>query len=240
MKTGPICVAVLALAAAVPSFAASPVTSGGRESLFVSDGIERWSIGLDAASIRRGVAINGAQSRLEASAFGGFIGWRGIPWMTLYTVLGQADAEIGFDDLDSGFYGALGAHATLWQYDMTDPEFLTGRWSVRVHGEFAMADLSAGDWQDVSGSLRLQYEIFTTSIEDTQTMPFSLALFAGPMFSVMDGTVATAGMSRDFEVTEEIGVVAGIELSISHNVLIGAGLEYTDDSTWVGSLRYKF
>ena len=240
MKTGLPYVAALVAAAALPAFAASPVTSGSRDALFVSDGLENWSIGIDGASIRRGVDLEGFPDRLEATYFGGFVGWRAVPWLTIYGVLGQAEAEIGIDNLDDGMYWALGANATVWQYDMTDPEFLTGRWSIRVHGEFAAADLTSGEWQDLSGSLRLQYEIFTEAVEATQRMPYSLALFAGPMVSVLDGKVELLGITDDFEADDEVGVVAGLELSISHNVLLGLGAEILDDTTWVGSLRYKF
>lgn len=235
-----IAVGLILLASLLPASAASPVASGSREALIVSDGIEGWSLGVDGASIRRDAKIAGFLDKLEATSYGGFVGWRGVPWLTLYTVLGQADADLGVDTLGDGFYWALGLQATVWQMDMLDPEFLSGRWSIRFGAEYASADLASGEWQDVSASLRLQYEIFVESVEATQKIPYSLALYAGPMYSGLDGNVSVNGFREDFEADQEVGIVAGIELSISHNVLLGIGAEYFDDVTWVGSLRYKF
>lgn len=235
-----IAVGLVLWASMLPASAASPVASGSREALFVSDGIEGWSLGVDASSIRRDLAIEGFLDGLESTTYGGFIGWRGVPGLTLYTVLGHADANVGVDALGDGFYWSLGFQATVWQLDMLDPEFLSGRWSIRLGAEYASADLSSGEWQDVSASLRLQYEIFVESVEATQKIPYSLALYAGPMYSGLDGNVSVNGFGEDFEADEDLGLVAGIELSISHNVLLGIGVEYFDDVTWAGSLRYKF
>ncbi len=84
---------VLAVSAAVSCPAASPVSSGSRDALFVSDGIEGWSLGIDASMISRGASIAGFPDTLEADTYGAFLGWRGVRWLTLYTVLGQGDAQ---------------------------------------------------------------------------------------------------------------------------------------------------
>lgn len=221
--------------------AASTVSPGSRDALVASDGLHGLTLGMDFISIRRDVTDPaGRLAPLETQAYGAFAGWQATPWLMAYGILGNADTEIGLDDVGDDFFWAAGLHVNLWRYDATDPEFLSGRWSVRAACEYASANLPRGEWSDITASLRLHWEIFAESIESRERVPYSLGLYAGPMISFLDAETEPGSFREKFEGDKEWGVAFGVEINPSHNTTIAMGLESMEDLSWTLSARYTF
>lgn len=222
------------------SFAATPIVGGGRDAMIEIVKIRNWVVGVDALQIRRDVDLEGFPDELESDWYGGFLGFRPIEWLMMYGALGRTTAEVGMDDLEEGLGWALGLHARIWRYDLKDPQFLAGQWSVRAGGEFRRANGDAGYWQMWSVSADLHYELFAASPASTDRVPFSLGLYTGPLFSSLDGRYEAGNLSEDFEGDGTWGVVAGAEVNLSHNFLIGLQLEFVKGTSWGVSARYTF
>lgn len=220
--------------------------SGTRETLFESTDLSRWSVGGDYTLLKRDVVSAWPQGdRLEVESFGIYAGYRPVPWLTLQGTLSVPDTTIAGHDFNDGDLGwGLGLQANLWRYDLADPDFMNGRYSLRAGLDYQSADysddLGGGDWSEFTGALWLHYETFADRMKDTDKHPYSLALFVGPMFSMIDGSTDARIGTGDFEEKEDLGVGGGAELSISHNCILGVTLEYFDHVSYRWSLRYHF
>ncbi|MCX7818769.1 MAG: hypothetical protein N2652_06135 [Kiritimatiellae bacterium] len=230
--------AACALAPRTP--AATPIVGGSRDAMIEVVEIRRWVVGADALQLRRDVTQEGFPGELEGDWYGAFLGLRPTRWMLLYGALGRASADVGPDALGEGLGWSLGMHLRLWRYDLKDPEFLAGRWSVRAGGEFRRADSDGGHWQTASGSADLHFEMFADSPASTDRVPFSFALYAGPLYSALDGRSESGPIREDFEGESAWGVAAGAEVHLSHNFLLGLQLEFLDGTSWGLSARYTF
>ncbi len=222
------------------AIAATSIVGGGREALVEVAEIRNWVVGADALKIRRDVDFDGSSEELDSDWYGVFLGFRPRAWLMLYGTLGRTTAETEWDDLDDGLGWSLGIHTRIWRYDLKDPEFLAGRWSVRAGGEFRRSDHDAGYWQTASASADLHYELFVDSPAATDRVPFSLGLYAGPLYSWLDGKVEGDTWTEDFEGDGSWGVAAGAEVHLSHNFLIGLQLEWVKATSWGVSARYTF
>lgn len=231
---------LFAIAAALASRAAAPSAGSQREALIECKDLRPWVIGADVVLLRRDVDTEGFPGRLEATLVGGFVGFRPMRWLTLYGTLARATADIGIDDLDDGIAGSIGLHANLSSHDLSDPEFLSGRWSLRLGAEYEQADLDAGEWRTIAASAVVHWEIFAESPRATERSPFSFALYAGPLFSNLDGKIKTMPVHEDFDGVADWGVTVGMEVHLSHNFLLAAGVEFIEGTSWLISLRQTF
>ena len=217
---------------------------GSRESLVDVTGLSPWTIGADYFREVRGLD-NSAATRLPSHSYGAFVGYRPLDWLTICTTLGEAKTELRDTDEDSSnFRWSIGLQGNIWSYDLTDPEFLSGRWSIRTDLEYARTEVSGehadGVWGELSAALLLNYEIFVKDIKSTEEMPYSLALYAGPILSMLDGSVTDTDTDININESKLVGVVAGADLYVSHNFSVGAGVQSFDHISWQGSVRYHF
>ncbi len=238
--------ACLALAVSIQAGTVAP--PGGRDSLFDVQSISCWSIGVDYQSEGRDVLydgeLEGMNDHFETEELVAYLGLRLTPWLTVFGTVGMVDLEMG--DVDASHDGrwSAGLQASLWQYDLQDPEFLAGRYTVRGIVEYGEAetedDYASGDWSELNVALLLNWEIFVDTIDSLDRYPYSLSLYAGPMFSLIDGDIMSMGVDVDYEEDSEWGIVVGASLNISHNFAVDFGVQHFDDTGYRGGLRYHF
>ena len=225
---------------------ASAATLGGlgmRDSLTAAEGLERLSVGVDYAQLNRPVSLDqGGTQNLRARIISGQLGFDVLPWLTAFATAGRSEAKF---DAESGYHGgqfkwSAGLKANWWHYDIVDPDFLEGRLSFQSTAEFAQYRSGKGSeeikWNEGYADLTLNYEIFSTKMNDTAQVPYSLVLYGGPALSKVDGSAAGADFSED----RLLGVVGGVDLFISHNLSLGGQVLFFDKSTLSASLRYHF
>ncbi len=215
-------------------------TGGHRDALLTTTTLRRLIIGADAVQMRRDVDFGRVTEELEVTRYAAFLGAEVLPWLTLYGTIGHVEADVGMDTLDNGVAGSVGLQGRLWKMDIRDPAFMAGRASLRTGAEYLYAAPDLGNWKTLTVGVQLHYELFTESIQTTERVPYSLGLYAGPIYSWLDGRADDALWGEDFEGSSAWGVAAGAELNISHNLLLAVGIEYVDHSTWSASLRYAF
>lgn len=225
---------------AICTLAATSIVGGPRDAMVEVVEIRNWIVGADATQTRRDVDINGLSDRLESDRYSGFLGFCPTKWLILYGTLGRVMADVGPADLGEGWGWGLGLHSRLWRHDLKDPEFLAGRWSIRAGAEVRRADCDAGHWQTVSAAADLHFELFAESPAAIDRVPFSLGLYAGPLYSLLDGRVDIGVQNRDFEGASSWGFAGGVEVYLSHNVVIGLQLEFVEGTSWGVSARYTF
>ncbi len=236
----------LSAGAALAATQPAPMT---RQALVTSDGLPRTSVGVGIDLIERGIRPdNRAQGMLEGTAYYGSLGYDLRGWLTLFGTAGiiqldQFPTSGAGTEFDSDLRWSVGLKANLWHLDLKNPEYLRGRVSIGLLGEYTRYRTASGstdlEWTDTVLMLPVGYEI------PNEPMSFwgvhSLYLFAGPVWSVIDGTIKPAASARtDFEAADETGAVAGLEIFAAPNLSIGAhGLYLHDLSVTIG-LHYHF
>lgn len=221
---------------------------GSRESLFQSNDLYPFSVGMDYKDLSRDIQWNGGgETTLEGRNVSAFIGVDIFPWLTLFGTAGLNEAEVdGGGEGSSDPLFSIGSDVNLWQYDLKNPEFIEGRLSLRGGFEAAFADFNderAGDgnWTELDASLTANYEIYVADIKDLKRVPYSLVLYVGPLLSKLDGEVGSGDAQRDFEESTSLGVGYGVNLFIASNLSTGFHVQSFDGNmSWRSSLRYRF
>ncbi|MDZ4198616.1 MAG: hypothetical protein U1E27_04930 [Kiritimatiellia bacterium] len=221
--------------------------AGSRESLLMSRRLAPLSIGADYENFTREVLwVGGGAATLEGKGASAYIGFDPIPWLTIFGTAGQISADMGGPgEAGDDTLWSVGASINFWHIDLTHPEFISGRLSIRGGAEGRFADfedptLGAGKWVEQNFSVTANYEIYVQDRAAVKRVPYSLMLNVGWLVSKIEGEVGVGAARRDFEEDRATAVTAGVELFVSSNLSLGVHLQSFESSNWRASLRYRF
>lgn len=208
-----------------------------------------WRLGLVYAHLSRQVELEGAEWRLRGQGVDAAIGVSPWPWMLLYGQAGGSQARLDGvmdENTDYGAGGLLGVRVNLWQL-YEGVQNTAWRVTLGLAGQYAFragADNGDGDieWRETLVMLPLDYHLtFARSFRNFYMAEFhSLAVYAGPAFSKLDGTWTRQAAEQDFEEVQSFGVVGGVELWLLENLAFGARADWFDGTAMQLSLRYRF
>lgn len=237
MKRMAVWFGCLAAVSCIGAASAQMADVGSRESLVKSEDLYPFSAGVDYLSLSRAIEWEGGQEgEMEGDGWALFFGVDPVPWLTVYLAAGFTETSVTSVPAESTDpIWSFGMDMNLWQYDLTDPEFMEGRLSVRGGFAGSLGEMEEGDWTEWSGYLTANYEIFVKKVQSIDRVPYSLALCVGPAFSFLDGE---AGM--DFEGADTVGLVYGVDLFVSHTLSVGFHLQDVDSTNYRISARYRF
>ena len=249
IKSISIAVIIAWMLGGLPVLAATLTASDSRDTLFTQQSLDNLSIGGVVESLKRDMQYdNGGKTKLEAFNYYGYVGYDFLQWLTLFGTLGGCQAKsTEYDTFGNGkVKWSAGLNLKIWHFDIYDPSWMAGRCSIRAMGEYSQyqsgnSDTTRLKWQDIYASVTLNYEVFVSRMDDTESYPYSLLLYVGPAFSKVDGKRETAMQNYDFSEAHNIGIAAGADLFASHNLSIGAQLQYYfDQPTLSASVMYNF
>lgn len=240
-------VLILLLMGATQAPAASQLTKSQRASLVESDGIPRTSVGASLEMIERDLDMDGRTTgRLESTAYYGFLGYDLRPWLKAFATAGAVEADrVGPSTggaYDSDLRWSLGLSANLWHVDVRSPDYLRGRLSIALETEYISNEASStsadAEWTEIRAVLPFGFEI------PNEPMSFwgvnSLYLYAGPIYSALDGEVTASGRRTDVESSDELGATVGADIFAAPNLSFGAQILYLDDVSITASVRFHF
>jgi hypothetical protein len=219
-----------------------------RHTLSYSPSLENVSVGLFAATGMRSVVgdNSSAEISLESETAGVMIGYDFASWLTGFTTLGSGRIRKEEDNAyaDQGFRGSLGLSANLWRTDLTHPEFLEGTISFKTVMEYSQLTSSGTkadyEWNELSVSFPLSYEMFTSYGEFESDQIFSLVLYAGPAYSGVDGSITGSSRDVSFSEADAIGITTGADLYFADNLALGGQFRIFEDTEVSVSLFYHF
>jgi len=207
---------------------------------------DRVSVGIGYDRIERGIDLDrGLESTLEANSVSGYAGLDVLPWLTVFVTAGsvELDSDSGIDT-DPGLKISGGLNAYLWEADVLVPAFMAGRLSLKVTAELARfeSDTAIGkaSWMEAIVALPLGYEKFDSYATGSTGLETSLALYAGPAVSYLDGSLGTPFGDVNFDGSELVGLVAGMDVYFSPQVSVGAQVTVFDEVSYGASMRFHF
>jgi hypothetical protein len=229
--------------------AAAPVTMAD-DAMIETAELTRVSLGAGVEMIGRDVTISRTvNGNLDGLAYYGYLGLDLTDWLTLFGTAGSVtlnslDGSGLPDNFSSDLRWSGGINASLWHVNVIDPGIMRGRFSIGLVVEYSDYAASVGNsdvaWTDFAVSLPVGYEI------PNDPMAFagveSLYLFAGPIYSVIDGDygIADSKTAFEFEQAHDMGVAGGFELYLAPTVSLGAQLQLIDDLSMSASARFHF
>lgn len=244
----------VAIVASVLTLQAGLVVAGtfpgsiSREPLVRGSISDRLSVGVSYERVRRGIDVDGVPltGDFEADHLRGYLGYDMLPWMTVFVSAGATELKGGtWSDTDYDLSVSAGLHGYLWEGDVLTPAFAAGRMSIKATMEIGRysADSNAGgsDWIEFVAALPFGYEIFERYPVGKSGLSTSLALYAGPAFSYLDGDVAVLpGVTSSFSSDQELGALAGADVYFSPVVSIGGYALIMDEVSYGATARFHF
>ena len=208
-----------------------------------------WQVGLAYERVSRTVARRGVEWDLSADIAEAMIGVSPWPWMLIYAQAGASQWRLEGamrEDADPGAGGVLGAQLNLWQlYEGVQAT----SWRVTLHlaGQYAYRttdDDGEGEveWSEARVVLPLSYHLtFARSFRNYFMAEFQgFHVYVGPAVSQVDGTWTRQGQELDFEETENVGVVGGVDLWLLENLAFGVRVDWFQETSAQLSVRYRF
>lgn len=208
-----------------------------------------WQAGLVYARLSRPVELDGMEWQLRGHLADAAIGVTPWSWLLLYGQAGVSEARLDGavrHEFDYGAGGLLGAKLNLWQI-YEGPQKTSWRLTFSLAGQYAYRttdDDGAGEieWTEALVMLPVDYHLtFARSFRNFYMGEFhSLAVYAGPAFSRLDGTWTRGDVEREFEESQAVGAVGGVELWLLEYLSFGARADWFDGTTAQLTVRYRF
>jgi len=222
--------------------------STSREPLMRGEVSDRLSIGLGYDRINRDIKYSGGlgTDTLRADSISGYVGYNFVPWFTTFVTVGATSLRGGeWNSTDYALRVSGGVNAYFWEGDVLTPAFAAGRISIKATAEVLRheADTEAGtsDWFEFIAAIPIGYEMFDRYPTAKSGVSTSLALYAGPAISYIDGDLAVLpGVKQSFGQDQLFGAVAGADVYFAPAVSIGFKALIFDDISTGASLRFHF
>ena len=242
-------VVVLAVATAASGQRNLREDTSAPASLVTLPDASRWQAGLVYSRVSRQVELDGAEWKLRADVADVFLGFAPVPWLLLYAQGGASEGRLDkamAEKASAGAGGLLGASLNLWQVH-EGAQATAWRFTVQAAGQYAVRrtrDEGSGEieWSEALVMLPLDYHLtFARTFRNFYMAEFhSLHAYAGPAYSRIDGTWTRGASERDFEGSQDVGVVGGADLWLLENLSFGARVEWFDETSMHVSVRYRF
>ena len=119
---------------------------------------------------------------------------------------------------------------------------MRGRLSIGLTFELVENAVDNGsaelEWTETAIAVPFGYEI--PAEQSGLSQVHSLLLYAGPLYSRLDGDLTSAGVRLDLDEDKDFGLLAGADIFLAQNLAIGGQIQYFDEISFNVSARYHF
>ena len=248
MKYGTITLTLMMIALSLTASAASLRGSMSHDAMITKEAIPRISVGLDVELLERELELHdGTKGRLRSNSLGPYLGIDVNHWLTIFGTwsvldIEEVDVPGGNAEYEDDVRWSIGAHANLWQTDISQPDSMSGRVSIRASIEYSSYDATSKgvnvDWTEFALAIPFGYELYNDRSKLSGV--YSLLMFAGPIYSTVDGDVGGNVPSVGFDESENWGLLAGAELFLAENVSLLGQIHYFEEVSGSFAGRYHF
>jgi hypothetical protein len=200
-----------------------------------------WSCGIYAEGRDRTVDAPGLNEvMMSYGRIMGYVGYDFLPGFTFYVTGGGNSVDIDDRGAENAFEYGAGLNLNIIDHEVLDPTMFEDR--LRLNGNvqvtYGTTDLPTPDdntrsleWQEVFASLVLA--VVNDCAGDKFFAPFSVSLFAGPIYSEYFGD--------DLDPKDKFGITAGMEIFYGLNLTFTAGVEVFDEEVgYVAGAHFRF
>lgn len=206
-----------------------------------------WRAGVEYTRDQRNVEWKGAEQLWTGDTVEGVVKWAPTAWMNLEGRVGAGRGKVDFGGAGAGGMGVAwgaGLGVDVWEIAPAD-----AAWRVFVRAEGAVKGRHGGEsdgvkvgWMEYTAFLPVTYELLMErSPRSAYSTDFHrLDLFAGPVWSLVDGDWEGFGMKRDFDSKRDVGAAAGARIWLTERVGIWGRADFYDECGFRGGMEYRF
>jgi len=236
-KTIATCLFVCALLAST-SVTALPIGRSNDHAnyMFGKGSPDVFVVGIYGSDLSRDVNDDMGWTReLETSRVMVYGGLDVFPWFTLFGAAGAARHTIGVSDADTSPEFEFGAVLNVLDQVIYDPQLFEDRLRVNAAATYTLSSATWYEDWDASWNT-LKFSLIASVVNDSEGekmfAPESVVLFAGPVYSLINGD--------DFDQDQAFGVTGGIEVYFTDSVSMNIALEHYDTTGLSGGLHLRF
>ena len=234
--------AVVLLAGLAPSVSAVPIGNSnlGSDYIISVQSMHGWAAGVFAEGWERDVSIGGIDYVMEYGRVMAYLGHDLLSFATVYATAGANLMDIGNSgNQDGSFEFGGGLHINILDHEVLDPTLFEDRLRINANAAFIVGGVEWEpngepvdlEWQEISASLI--FSIVNDCGGEKFFTPFSITLFAGPIFSDFLGD--------DVDVENQVGFTAGLEVFYTRSVTFVGGIEaYNNAPGYIAGVHMRF
>lgn len=230
----------LTLLGVVSSSPAVPVgqSNWSREYMISGRSMQRLSGGIFGEGRERDVDVDGIPRVMERSRIMGYVGVDLFSWISLFVMGGTSEVQFGTltEANDGEFDYGIGVHMNIMDYLILDPTLMEDRLRINATISYSRSKTEwvvtnrEYEWNEIFASLI--FSIVNDVEGDKRFLPYSIAVFAGPIFSDLIG---------DIDVDNKTGFTAGLDIFYTESLSISGGIEsFGDGNGFVAGLHSRF
>lgn len=209
----------------------------GREYRISAEDFSKWCCGFYSRSWRRNVNANGLDYRMKSNKYVGYIGYDIRPWLNLYVVGAENKAKLEISSQDESVYTTqeygIGLHFNLLDHALMAPTLYEDRFRINAECLYYLSEVEIGgifeSWAEFYASATVS--IVRTLDGESFFVPNAIVLFAGPIFSDLQGAI-------DEEIM--MGYTAGIEIYHTEITSMHARVDSLDSDTLGFGFHLRF
>ena len=206
-----------------------------------------WRAGVEYTRDERKVEWNETSEAWTGDTVEGVVQWAPVAWMNLEGRVGVGRGKVDFGGAGAGGLGVAwgaGLGVDIWEIA---PEDAAWRVYVRLEGgvkgrEGNKRERIKVGWTEYTAFLPVTYELLMErSPRSAYSTDFHrLDLFAGPVWSQVDGDWEYLNLKREFEAKREMGVAAGARIWLTDRWGIWGRVDFYDECGYRGGMEYRF
>lgn len=201
------------------------------------DSLDRWSVAAIFQNVQREVRIGALEQNIKIRRYVGQVGVNLFEWITIYMEGGSVQLSREFTSADDrekieGTW-SVGTQIRLLEHSFIHPMLIEDRVSIEAdvsYSEFTSGFLGSElDWEEFTTRLTVS---LINDVDGTRGYsPEEVRIFAGPIFSTIQGTYHTFG-SPELSEVDDVGFAGGIDIMFTrHCSLIWAAEIYDSKVT---------
>ena len=206
-----------------------------------------WRAGVEYVRDVRKADCEGVEADWTGDTVEGVVQWAPTAWMDLEGRVGAARGKVDFGGTGQGGMGvSWGAGLGV---DVCEIAPADAAWRVFLRAEGAVKGRCGGEsdgvkvgWTEYTAFVPATYQLLMErSPRSAYSTDFHrLDLFAGPVWSHVEGDWECAGLKRDFEAKRELGAAVGARIWLTERVGIWGRVDIYDECGYRGGMEYRF
>jgi hypothetical protein len=232
------CTAVVALAATITPSTALPLSNSneGMDYAFKAEQLSWWHMGIYGGKTSRKIKHDdGREEIFETSLADFYIGANFWGWLNVYGIIGSRAAQFGEQEQGDREqeYGAA-VQFNILDHEGMEPTMMIDAYRVTADIQYTTCSTeyySQGvDWNEVNAALR--FSVVNETTGNKYFSPESISLYAGPLFSSIDGD--------SFKEKNSTGLLAGGQIFMNDRVSLDLQGQFFEETSILGGINVQF
>jgi opacity protein-like surface antigen len=199
--------------------------------------LSKLTMGIYAGQHKRQITWDdsGFTEVMESDRVQAYLGYDVLDWLTVYAIGGANESNTeGTEGGDSESELGLGFRVNVLNHFIREPVPAEDIIRMNMGVEYVRSSFDNGfassDWGEFSVALTVA--LVNTIDGNKYFWPESIAIYAGPIYSAINGD--------EFEADDTVGVIGGLELYLTDTITLDLQVKYFNETSVAGGVNFRF